>query len=113
LALLVAAPLLCFAAQPGVVVAVGLCFLSATGASYYLGLQRRLLDVVPSHIRAQAFGLIFTGIPALSGIALALAGGLATWVASSTGIALVGLASGLSTIALASHLRLRAALSRL
>jgi hypothetical protein len=105
LALLLAAPLICFVAQPSMVIAVGLCFVSATGASYHLGLQRRFLDVVPPRVRAQAFGLIYSGIPALQGITFTLAGAVAAVVTPGGVIALFGLASGLSSVALVSYLR--------
>ncbi len=104
LALLLAAPLICFVAQPPVIIAVGLCFVSAIGASYHLGLQHRFLDVVPLQVRAQAFGLIYSGIPALQGIMFTLAGAVVAVGTPSGVIALFGLASGISTVALASHI---------
>jgi len=105
LALLLGAPLLCFLAQPNVAVASALCFLSASGASYHLGLQLRFLSVVPASVRAQAFGLIYSGIPAMQGMVLALAGALAELMSPVTVIVVFALASGVSSLLLAPHLR--------
>lgn len=107
LALLLATPLICFAANPPTVIAVGLCFISATGASYHLGLQGHFLDKVPLRARAQAFGLMYSGITALQGVAYLLAGAIATVVAPGRVIAIFGIASAVCSIALAPYIRAR------
>jgi hypothetical protein len=109
LALLLALPLLCFVIQPPLPLAAGLCFLSASGISYQLGLQRRFLDAVPLTARAQAFGLVYGGIPALMGITFTAAGALATILPPAGVIVLFGIASGVSTLALSSVIRVRSA----
>lgn len=105
LALLVSVPLIVFVTQPSVAVAVVLCFLCASGASYCLGLQRRFVEAVPSSARAQAFGLIYSGIPALQGITIPMAGALAAVWSPGTVIAIFGLASGISSCLLLPHFR--------
>lgn len=107
LALLLAVPLMFFAVGPPTVIAVGLCFMSATGASYLLGLQGQFLDVIPQQARAQAFGLMYTGIPALQGITYVLAGAVATVITPGQVIALFGLASAVCSVAIASQMRTR------
>jgi hypothetical protein len=107
LALLLAVPLICFAANPPAVIAVILCFISATGVSYQLGLQSQFLELVPRNSRAQAFGLMYSGIPALQGVTYVLAGAIATTITPGNVIALFGLASAVSSLALALYVRMR------
>jgi hypothetical protein len=105
LALLQAVPLIAFAGGPAVAMAVGLCFLSAGGTAYHLGLQRWFVSLVPEGVRAQAFGLVYSGVPAIQGIGLTVAGALASVLSPARVIILFGLTSALSSVALVRYLR--------
>jgi predicted MFS family arabinose efflux permease len=105
LAVLQALPLLGFAAQPPVAPAIGLCFLSTLGGAYHVGLQRRFVAAVPQTAQAQAFGLVYSGIPAIQGVTITVAGALAGAIEPGGVIVLFGLASGIASLALIPFLR--------
>src|SRR5262249_32969471 len=95
-----AIPLLGFAVEPSAALAIALCFASAAGGAYHLGLQRRFLAAVPESVRAQGFGLVYSGIPALPGIMIMIAGALAAVCQPAEVIVLFGLACGVAGVTL-------------
>ncbi|MEU8174695.1 MFS transporter [Microbispora hainanensis] len=90
LALLLGAPLLGFAARPGVAGAAALAALAAAGLAYNLGLQRRFLDAVPEKVRGQAFGLQTSGLMTAQALGAAAVGAVAELVPAHLAIALSG-----------------------
>jgi MFS family permease len=107
LALLMGPPLLLFAVRPPLPLAAALCFVTALGVAYQLGLQRRFVDTVPEAVRGQAFGLLLTGITTIQGLAVTLVAALTEIVAPSAVIVLYGGVTVLTALALNRQLRPR------
>ncbi|GII62048.1 membrane protein [Sphaerisporangium krabiense] len=105
LALALGAPLMGFAARPGLGLCLALAVLAGGCLAYNLGLQRRFVDAVPEETRGQAFGLFTSGQMSGQGLGAALAGALAELVPAHLAIALAGAGATLAALALARHLR--------
>ncbi|AVT36354.1 MFS transporter [Plantactinospora sp. BB1] len=105
LALLLGAPMLGFAAGPGLIAAVTLFGLATFGFAFQLGLARRFLAAVPEQRRGQAFGLLSTGLMTAQGLSAGLAGLLAEWLTPGRVMALAGVASMAATLLLWRWLR--------
>ncbi|WP_236050401.1 MFS transporter [Nonomuraea cypriaca] len=76
LAMLSCAPLIVTAVQPPLAVVLGAWFLSGVGGAYQLAANAAFVQSVPAERRAQAFGLVQSGLMAVQGIGI-LAGGFA------------------------------------
>ncbi|MET9942918.1 L,D-transpeptidase, partial [Streptomyces halstedii] len=77
LRLLLAAPYLLFALNPGLPVAVVAVVLASVGFSASLLLQERLMALTPTELSGQALGLSSSGMLAMQGVGAALAGSIA------------------------------------
>lgn len=94
LAALSLAPLLGYAARPGLPVVLVLLVLSGLGGSYQLIANTTFMQLVPAASRGQAFGLAAAGLVAGQGLGLAAAGAVAEVVSPAyavAGAALIGL----------------------
>ncbi|MFF9090499.1 MFS transporter [Streptomyces sp. NPDC014991] len=107
LSVLLGAPYLFFAAQPGIAVATGLAALASVGFGYSLCLQGPFMSAVPVESRGQAFGLATSGLMSCQGIAAGLTGVVAETVQPSVGVAMAAVASLLCTALLGRVLRSR------
>ncbi|MEU9304283.1 MFS transporter [Streptomyces sp. NPDC048269] len=67
-------PLLLYAARPGVPLALTALLLAGLANAYTLGLDQWYLDAVPEDLRGRAMTLLSTGVMALQGVGMALAG---------------------------------------
>ncbi|MEV7964638.1 MFS transporter [Sphaerisporangium sp. NPDC088356] len=105
LALAAGAPMIGFAARPGLAWCLALAVLTGLCLAYNLGLQRRFVDAVPEDERGQAFGLLTSGQMTTQGMGAALAGLLAEMVPAHLAIALTGAGGLLGALALVRHLR--------
>ncbi|KJS53272.1 hypothetical protein VM98_26250 [Streptomyces rubellomurinus subsp. indigoferus] len=105
LSVLLGAPYLLFAAQPGIAAAAGLAALASIGFGYSLCLQESFVDVVPVESRGQAFGLAASGLMSCQGIAAGLTGAVAELARPSAGITVAAAASLLCTALLVRVLR--------
>ncbi|GHE34684.1 MFS transporter [Streptomyces capitiformicae] len=105
LSVLLGAPYLLFAAQPGIAVAAGLAALASIGFGYSLCLQEPFVSAVPVESRGQAFGLSTSGLMSCQGIAAGLTGVVAELVRPSVGIAMAAVASLVCTALLGRVLR--------
>jgi predicted MFS family arabinose efflux permease len=70
-------PLLCFAARPALLPAMALLALSGLGWSYSIGLDQRLLDATPEHLRGRTLSLTTSGLMVANGLGFAAAGAAA------------------------------------
>jgi len=77
LAILATAPLIGCAADPGVPVTALLWLVAGVGTGYQLAANVAFVSAVPNERRAQAFGLVSSGLIAGQGAAILAAGGLA------------------------------------
>ncbi len=100
LSVLAAAPLIGCAADPGLGWTALLWALSGVGVGYQLAANIAFVTAVPAHRRAQAFGLVSTGLLAGQGGAVLLAGTLAQTVNPALVVAGSGLAGTLAAVAL-------------
>jgi predicted MFS family arabinose efflux permease len=73
-------PLLGFAARPALLPAVALLALSGLGWAYSIGLDQRLLDATPGHLRGRVLGLTTSGLMLANGLGFAGAGAAAELV---------------------------------
>ncbi|MGW7227025.1 MFS transporter [Streptomyces cyaneofuscatus] len=105
LRLLLAAPYLLFALDPGVPVAVVAVVLASVGFSASLLLQERLMALTPEELSGHALGLSSSGMLAMQGVGAALAGSVAQLTSPGTGMAAVAALSLAVTVALAPGLR--------
>jgi predicted MFS family arabinose efflux permease len=92
-------PLLCFAARPGLIPAMALLVLSGLGWAYSIGLDQRLLDATPEHLRGRTLTLATSGLMLANGLGFAAAGAAAEFVSPRTVIVASSLA-GLLTVTL-------------
>ncbi|WP_306204191.1 MFS transporter [Actinoplanes sp. RD1] len=105
LAVLLGAPLIAYAGNPGLTLAAAVLTVATFGSAYQLGLARRFLEAVPDDRRGQAFGLATTGIMVAQGLAVAAAGALAELVPPGMAIATAGACSAIAALALHRTLR--------
>lgn len=105
LRLLLAAPYLLFALDPGLPVAVVAVVLASVGFSASLLLQERLIALTPQELSGHALGLSSSGMLAMQGVGAALAGSIAQLTSPATGMAVVAALSLVVTLALAPGLR--------
>ena len=92
-------PLLAFAWQPGLAVALPLLVASGLTSAWILGLDALILEVTPEHLLGRVFSVNTAGLISLQGLGFAAAGALAEVVppyvaiviAAITGLVLVGL----------------------
>ncbi|MEU3950441.1 hypothetical protein [Streptomyces sp. NPDC029526] len=101
LRLLLAVPYLLFAVHPPMPVLTAAVFLAGAGFAATLPLQERLLALTPAPIRGQVQGVESAGRLACQGVAAAMAGGLAQYVAPA--VAITALAALSVTITVASR----------
>jgi predicted MFS family arabinose efflux permease len=92
-------PLLCFAARPGLIPAMALLVLSGLGWAYSIGLDQRLLEATPEHLRGRSLTLATSGLMLANGLGFAAAGAAAELAGPQAVIVTSGLA-GLLTVAL-------------
>jgi Major Facilitator Superfamily len=92
-------PLLLFAVQPALAVALPLLIVSGLTSAWILGLDALILEVTPEHLLGRVFSVNTAGLISLQGLGFALAGALAEIfsphvtivIAAVAGLALVGL----------------------
>jgi predicted MFS family arabinose efflux permease len=77
-------PLLCFAARPALIPAVTLLALSGLGWAYSIGLDQRLLEATPEHLRGRTLSLATSGLMLANGLGFAAAGAAAEFAAPHT-----------------------------
>lgn len=92
-------PLLGFAARPPLPGAVALLALSGLGWAYSIGLDQRLLDATPEHLRGRTLSLTTSGLMLANGLGFAAAGAAAELATPQAVIVASGLA-GLLVVAL-------------
>ncbi len=102
---LLAVPYLLFVLHPGPVVAAVAVFLASVGYAGTLGLQQRLLEVVPGDLTGHAIGLEASGRMTWQAIGAALIGTVAEVTGAATAMTVAGVASLLVTAALWRPLR--------
>lgn len=89
-AALTALPLLVFAMQPRLPLAVGLLAVTGLGFGYGLGLDRMILDVAPEHLRGRVLALEGPVLMFVQGLAFAVWGALGEVLPVPAVIALAG-----------------------
>jgi predicted MFS family arabinose efflux permease len=92
-------PLLCFVAHPGLIPAMVLLALSGLGWAYSIGLDQRLLDATPEHLRGRTLSLATSGLMLANGLGFAAAGAAAEFADPQAVIVASSLA-GLLVVAL-------------
>jgi len=97
---LLAVPYLAFTAHPGIWAAVALVGVSSIGFGGTLGLNERLVSLLPETMRGQGLGLAGSGTVSMQAIAAAVAGMLADLTWPGLAMAAMALASLLTTAAL-------------
>jgi predicted MFS family arabinose efflux permease len=105
LRLLLAAPYLVFALQPGLPIAVTAIVLASVGYSASLLLQQRLMALTPDELSGHALGLHSSGMLAMQGAGAAVAGVVAERTSPGTAMAVIAVISVAVTLALAPGLR--------
>jgi MFS family permease len=96
---LLTVPYLAFLLRPGVLVGTALVAVASVGFATHLGLQQRLLAVLPIDLRGQGFGLAGSGMMTTQALGAATVGGLAQFagpavaMAAAAGTALLALAA--------------------
>ena len=85
-------PLLCFVARPGLLPAVALLALSGLGWAYSIGLDQRLLEATPEHLRGRTLSLATSGLMLANGLGFAAAGAAAEFANPQTVIVASSLA---------------------
>jgi predicted MFS family arabinose efflux permease len=94
-------PLLCFVARPALIPAVALLALSGLGWAYSIGLDQRLLEATPEHLRGRTLSLATSGLMLANGLGFAAAGAAAEFAAPHTVIVASSLTGLLAVILLA------------
>ena len=97
---LLAVPYLLFVLRPGPVVAAVAVFVASAGYGGTLGLQQRLLRVIPARLTGQAIGLEGSGRMTWQALGAAAVGAVAELTGAATAMTVAGLASLLVTAAL-------------
>lgn len=100
LAVLAAAPLILTVAEPGLIAAGALWTVASAGSAYQLAANVAFVSAVPDTSRAQAFGLVATGLAAGQGIGILIAGALAQATAAGVSVAVFGVAGTVAAVAL-------------
>ena len=95
-------PLLCFAARPGLVPAMALLALSGLGWAYSIGLDHRLLDATPEHLRGRTLSLATSGLMLANGLGFAAAGAAAE-LANPQVVIVASSLAGLLVVMLLAH----------
>jgi predicted MFS family arabinose efflux permease len=85
-------PLLCFVARPALIPAVALLALSGLGWAYSIGLDQRLLEATPEHLRGRTLSLATSGLMLANGLCFAAAGFAAEFATPQAVIVASGLA---------------------
>jgi predicted MFS family arabinose efflux permease len=94
-------PLLCFVARPALLPAVALLVLSGLGWAYSIGLDQRLLEATPQHLRGRTLTLATSGLMLANGLGFAAAGAAAEFASPQAVIVASGLAGLLAVTLLA------------
>jgi predicted MFS family arabinose efflux permease len=94
-------PLLCFVARPALLPAVALLVLSGLGWAYSIGLDQRLLEATPQHLRGRTLTLATSGLMLANGLGFAAAGAAAEFASTQAVIVASGLAGLLAVTLLA------------
>jgi predicted MFS family arabinose efflux permease len=94
-------PLLCFVARPALIPAVALLALSGLGWAYSIGLDQRLLEVTPQHLRGRTLSLATSGLMLANGLGFAAAGAAAEFASPHAVIVASSLAGLLAVTLLA------------
>lgn len=105
LSLLASLPLLATAADPGLLVTGLLWGLAGAGTAYQLAANVAFVTAVPNALRAQAFGLVGTGLAAGQGIGILAAGALSEVLGPARTVAAFGAAGTAAALALARSTR--------
>jgi hypothetical protein len=92
-------PLLAFAGQPGLALALPLLVLSGLCSAWILGQDALILEVTPEHLMARVFSVNQAGLISLQGFGFAAAGALAEVVDPHIAIVIAGV-TGLLLVAL-------------
>lgn len=92
-------PLLCLVAYPGLIPAMVLLALSGLGWAYSIGLDQRLLEATPEHLRGRTLSLATSGLMLANGLGFAAAGAAAEFADPQAVIVASSLA-GLLVVAL-------------
>ena len=90
LAVLSCVPLLFFAANPPLPLAVALLVVSGVGTTYNLPANAAFMQALPARRRGQAFGLVSAGLVAGQGISITVAGAIAEVVSPGLVITVAG-----------------------
>lgn len=99
LRVLLAAPVIVYAAHPPTVIAAGAMLVAGVGFSATLPLQERLLDLTPDSIRGQVQGVESAGRMTWQGIGAVIGGSVALLVTPATAIGLLAALSLVITVA--------------
>jgi predicted MFS family arabinose efflux permease len=91
-------PLLCFGAHPGLLPAMVLLALSGLGWAYSIGLDQRLLEATPEHLRGRTLSLATSGLMLANGLGFAAAGAAAELVSPQAVIVASSLAGLLAVM---------------
>ncbi|MFA1543360.1 MFS transporter [Actinomadura monticuli] len=105
LAMLTGAPLLAFAAEPGLPAACALIAAGTFGLAYELTVQRRLVDAVPEEIRGRTLGLSGSGLMTGQAAGIGAAGALGEFLPAGHVMALCGAVTLAACLCLARPLR--------
>ncbi|MER7583182.1 MFS transporter [Kitasatospora sp. NPDC097691] len=105
LCVLLAAPYLLFASDPGLPVALLLVTVATLGYAAGLLLQERLMALTPDELSGQALGLHSSGMLTMQGVGAAVAGSVAELTSPTTGMVATAAASLAATLLLAPGLR--------
>lgn len=105
LSLLASLPLVATAADPGLLVTGLLWGLAGAGTAYQLAANVAFVTAVPNALRAQAFGLVGTGLAAGQGIGILAAGVLSEVLGPARTVAAFGVAGTAAALALARSTR--------
>jgi hypothetical protein len=100
LLLLLAAPYLLFALEPGVPLAAVAVTIASVGFGASLVQQERLMALVPDELSGHALGLHSAGMLTLQGVSASLAGTVAQLTSPATGMTVMATASLAVTLAL-------------
>jgi MFS family permease len=100
LLLLLAAPYLLFALEPGVPLAAVAVTIASVGFGASLVQQERLMALVPDELAGHALGLHSAGMLTLQGVSASLAGTVAQLTSPATGMTVMATASLAVTLAL-------------
>jgi MFS family permease len=91
-------PLVLFALDPSLPLALVLLVLTGLCAAYALGMDRWFVDDVPDQMRGQAMSLLGAGLMTLQGLGITIGGALAEWAPPYAVIAGSGVGGTLSVL---------------